>query len=332
VSVAVAGANPSSLAIPEPALKVLHYPTDTGGNPSGLGRAERQLGAASTVAVIRRSLYAYDVELDLRLGDRSKLGRLAGRLRFAAQALGEYDVFHFNFGQTLLPRRGRLGLDLPLLRALGKRVFMTFQGSDARAGAADIDFVRRHCHRTFCVNPDLLRFVPGSEFVPYASVDPRIITPETREPRRGPIRIVHAPTNREIKGTEHVLAAVERLRGRHDVELRLVEGLPHAEAMQLYRDADLVIDQLRIGWYGGFAVEAMAMGKPVVCHIADEDLELVPEAMRRALPIVRATPESLPDVLDDLLRHEGWRSRDGCSRSTPIRTGGSGTPTESLER
>jgi glycosyltransferase involved in cell wall biosynthesis len=154
------------------------------------------------------------------------------------------------------------------------------------------------------VNPDLLRFVPGSEFVPYASVDPQIVTPEPSEPRRGPIRIVHAPTNREIKGTEHVLAAVERLRGRHDVELRLVEGLPHAEAMQLYRDADLVIDQLRIGWYGGFAVEAMAMGKPVVCHIADEDLELVPEAMRRALPIVRATPESLPDVLDDLLRHE----------------------------
>ena len=65
---------------------------------------------------------------------------------------------------------------------------------------------------------------------------------------------------------------------------------PHAEAMKLYAQADLVIDQLLAGWYGGFAVETMAMGKPVVCYIRAEDLQFVPPAMVAELPLIPARP------------------------------------------
>ena len=53
----------------------------------------------------------------------------------------------------------------------------------------------------------------------------------------------------------------------HAIELVLVEGVPNDRALELYRTADLVFDQCLIGFHGYFALEAMAMGKPVVCFI-----------------------------------------------------------------
>jgi hypothetical protein len=328
-------------------LRVLHCPTEVGGNPTGLSRAERSLGAESRVAVIRRSPRHYDVDIDLDLGRRGRVGRLVGRAGFVARSLSRYDVFHFNFGQTLLPRLGPLGLDLPLLRAAGKRAFMTFQGCDARQTSycrahfalsccgADtggdlcrveqdagkrraVRYALRHCHRCFCLNPDLLHVVPGAEFVPYASVDPAAVRPVPASPPDAarPLRILHAPTSRAIKGTEHVLRAVEALRSSHAIELMVVENLAHAEAMERYRAADVVVDQLKIGWYGGFAVELMAMGKPVIAYVREDDLGGIPARMREELPIVGATPDTLEEVLGGLLDDPARRAEVGrCSRA-----------------
>ena len=78
--------------------------------------------------------------------------------------------------------------------------------------------------------------------------------------------ILHAPSSRRRKGTEHVIAACEGL----DADLVLVEGLHHDEAFERYRDADIVVDQLNAGWYGLFAIECMALGKPVVTFLHEE--------------------------------------------------------------
>jgi len=102
-------------------------------------------------------------------------------------------------------------------------------------------------------------------------------------------------------------AAVERLQQRLPIEFVLVKGLPHAEAMRLYQKADLVIDQVLAGWYGGFAVEAMAMGKPVACYIRETDLQHIPEVMRAELPLIRLTPETIEaDLTAALTRRAEW--------------------------
>lgn len=319
-----------------PPLRVLHWPTDVGGNPTGLARAERSLGLRSDVAVIQRSAFQYDVDHDLDLGRRSKLRRLLARTKFLAESIARYDVYHFNFGQTFLPAPRGHGIDLPVLLALRKRLFMTYQGSDARPYATHqtlrpvdgepdlpapratleredrrkrqaIEYAARWRVRSFTVNPDLVRFIPNAEFVPYASVDPRIITPPTDSAERKagadrPITIMHAPTHRIIKGTAAVLRAFDALADLPNVRTELVEGLPHHEALQRFAVADLVVDQLRVGWYGAFAVEMMAMGVPVVAWINDDDLAHIPAAMRDELPVIRADADSLPDVLRELVR------------------------------
>ena len=86
-----------------------------------------------------------------------------------------------------------------------------------------------------------------------------------------PLRILHAPNHRHLKGTDALLSAVGDLKRRgHAVDLVLVERKPNREVLAEIARADLIVDQLVIGWYAMLALEAMALGKPVVCHIRDD--------------------------------------------------------------
>jgi len=107
--------------------------------------------------------------------------------------------------------------------------------------------------------------------------------------------VLHAPTDRRIKGTQHVLEA------RGDFELRLLENATRQDVRRALEAADVYVDQLVLGWYGGTAVEAMALGRPVVAYLHQDDLAQVPPAMRDELPIVNATPETLDAAIADAL-------------------------------
>ncbi|MGL4728923.1 MAG: hypothetical protein ACRCWO_09225 [Bosea sp. (in: a-proteobacteria)] len=234
------------------------------------------------------------------------------------------------------PQEDRAALrDVHLAKRLGKRVVMTLQGCDARqadvshatnaitmckpdgcpayaACTTGIDVTRRAMietllplmDRVFYLNPEIGHVVghlaSGAEFLPYANVDVMGETVTPPNPGRRP-RILHAPSNSGIKGTPMILAALERLKSRFDFELILVENTPHAEAIKLYRSADLAIDQILAGWYGGFAVELMAMGKPVAAYIREEDRRFVPGAMWADMPILRLDPRTLDDDLARIL-------------------------------
>ena len=68
------------------------------------------------------------------------------------------------------------------------------------------------------------------------------------------------------------------------VELDIVEGVPHDEARERYARADIVVDQLNAGWHGVFALEAMALGKPVVAHLKPDVVERSADGLRRPRP------------------------------------------------
>lgn len=220
--------------------------------------------------------------------------------------------------------------DLGWLRRAGKRIVVSYQGDDARQAEA----LRRSCeihpgdeagyHTTetdrlkrerievvgqlsdaiFALNPDLLRVLPGgSRFLPYAIPAVATVNPVGVSRAGGLPVLAHAPSHQGVKGTRFVLDAVQRLRQEGvQFEFKLIEGVPHNEAMRLYAGADLLVDQLLVGWYGGVAVEVMALGKPVVAYIRESDLQFLPSEMSAALPIISATPATLHDVLRHWLR------------------------------
>ncbi len=222
--------------------------------------------------------------------------------------------------------------DLAWLRRQGKVVCVTFQGDDIRRGDllgdlgredllrelepgyydTAIDAERRrtadafaeHADLLWALNPDLLHALPArARFLPYASVDLEAwkVEPVQTEASRLPL-LVHAPTHRRFKGTRFVEEAVARLRSEGVAfEFQCVEGMKRDEAEAIYRRADLFVDQLLLGWYGGVALELMALGKPVVCRLREDDLAGIPPEMARQMPIIRADPSSLVEVLREWL-------------------------------
>jgi len=134
------------------------------------------------------------------------------------------------------------------------------------------------------------------------------------------LRLIHTPNHRNLKGTDHIIKVVEELRADGvPVELSVVEGVPNEEMLELIRAADVVVDQLVLGWYAMFALEGMALGKPVVCHVRPDFLDLyvsVGLLEPGELPLVDASIHTIKEKLRELttlprrdLHEIGRRSR-----------------------
>jgi len=317
-------------------MRVLHLPTSIGNNAWALSRGERALGVDSETLVTQTSYLDYPADSIVNIGSSStSLGRWYLLLKAFLSVRARYDVFHFNWGSSLFTMRGidLQHLELPFYPNTAA-LFATYNGCDARqklptlarggfsacehcvvqdcVPALDlsrdngIKKMARHTQHLWALNPDLLSFLPHqrSSFLPYAVPIVDNARPQHSEGRRS-LRVAHAPTNREIKGTSFLLDAVQRINDRRPdaIELVLVEGRSHAEALELYGTADVVVDQLLIGWYGAFAVETMMMGKPVVVRIGTEDAQSIPEPMLRDLmqSVIQADPGTIEEVLEELL-------------------------------
>jgi hypothetical protein len=297
---------------------IYEYPIDEVLHQSNTGRLKREW---KRWGLLRRALTQFDV-IHFNFGrtlmpgltdespGRSRLGSLVRRL-YAG-------IFELS--------------DVALLKRMNKAVFVTFQGDDLRQG----DFCDRHFGPEFlrelpagyyapatdarkrwraaklaqradgiyAVNPDLMYLLPPSaKFLPYGHLDLRNwgFTPPSPATGDGPL-VIHAPTHRGVKGTRFVLEAVEKLRAEGvRFRFQLIEGLPRAEARKLFERADILIDQLLLGWYGGLAVELMALGRPVICNIREDGLKFLPTGMAAEIPIIRAEPVTLISVLRDWL-------------------------------
>jgi glycosyltransferase involved in cell wall biosynthesis len=281
-------------------LRVVHCPVNTAGVPWQNVQALRRRGVDAQLVVFER--YALHPEADWSLDRRGAfVRRQLTQWRAMLRLLPRTDVFHFYFGLTLVPQ----SLQFPILRALRKRSVLHYLGSDIRGKTPEQLAFGKKADAEVVGSYDAIRWVPEAEVIP-PGVDLSLYEPGTPANSR-PV-ILHAPSSRRRKGTENVLAACEGLHA----ELELVEGLHHAEARERYRRADIVVDQLNAGWYGLLAIEAMALGKPVLTFLHDEAVRRTEEAFGVRVPIVNATKETLRDRLAELVADPERRRRLGA--------------------
>jgi len=305
-------------------VRVIHSPVNVAGGPGAISAGLQELGVDSTLLVFNERPFERGFDVNLRLRDTSRASsipfNLPKQLRALAWALPQFDVFHFHAGLTLAPRR----LTLPLLRARRKGIVFQSWGSDLRGRSASEVPYLKGAGAVIVGSYQTRRLAPRGPWPEYDVVPPAIVLrdwePSPIEPG-DVLRIAHAPSKRAVKGTEAVLAAVESLRARGaPVELDLIEGVPNREARLRYAAADVVVDQLRVGWYGMFAIESMALAKPVVVHLDADAAAETEEAFGLELPLVRADEGSLEDVLAGLvevreqLPELGGRSREYVER------------------
>ena len=291
-----------SSSTPARALRVVHCPVNTAGVPWTNVQALRRKGVDAQLVVFNR--YKLHSEADWSL-DRPD-GFLRGQLvqwRALARLLPRADVFHFYFGLTLVPK----SLQFPILKAARKKSVFHYLGSDIRGKAPRALAYGRRADAQIVGSYDAVRWVPEAEVVP-PGIDLAAYTPVPAQDRERPV-VLHAPSNRTRKGTEHVLAACEGL----PVELELVEGLRHDEARARYDRADIVVDQLNAGWYGLLAIEAMALGKPVLTYLREEAVGRTEEALGVEVPIVPVTKETLRETIARLAADPEERRRLGAA-------------------
>jgi glycosyltransferase involved in cell wall biosynthesis len=283
------------------ALRVTHCPVNIAGVPWANVQALRRKGVDARLVVFERGRLHPDADWSL---DRT--GGLAHRQltqwRAFARLLPRSDVFHFYFGLTLVPK----SLQFPLLRFTGRRSVFHFLGSDIRGKPPDEVAYGRRAGAQIVGSYDAVRWVPEAEVVP-PGLDLTAYRPGPPPDAARPL-VVHAPSSHARKGTEHVVAACRDL----GLDLDVVEGLPHEQARRRYERADIVVDQLNAGWYGLFAIEAMALGKPVVTFLHDEAVRRTEEAFGVRVPIVSATKETLADRLRELAAAPDERRRLGA--------------------
>lgn len=270
-------------------------------------RAERLLGVRSESIVQETYFITQAFDRDYsRLRAIPVAGHLVPLALFLYACIAA-DRLHFYCDRGFLPQRERFTFDfreLRVYRRLGIPVLLWTYGADVRSRSACVAAGEPNCC-TECDSPgkyclcyseqtalyfeqlrslsvaifagvgDMFGFVPQSvdnlyfwplDLAADGGWRYRPAYPEFRGKR--PLRIVHAPNHRLFKGSRFLIQAVEELqREGVAIELVLVEMKPNAEAVEIYRTADLIFDNCLMGSFGYFALEAMALGKPVMCFI-----------------------------------------------------------------
>jgi len=282
--------------------RVLHLPVNLAGTGWAHVNALRRKGVDARLLVFWPQSWRpdeYDINLDLPR--RGLVRQQLVQWRALARYLPQADIFHFYFGKTLVPK----SLNVPILRAARKRSVMHFLGDDIRGKRPDELEYRKKFDAWIVGSYAATRWVPDAIVVP-VGIDLRAYRPVPPVERERPL-VVHAPSDLEKKGTRHVIEACEQL----PVDLDIVHGVPHEQAVERFKRADLVVDQMHYLWHGVFAIESMAYGKPVVTHLDSEAVAQTEEAFGLKVPIVAATKDDLVEKLRPLVESFELRKRLG---------------------
>lgn len=308
-------------------IKALLAPVNICGQAYHLAKALRENGiyARSFQYTINHHKYPYDLYLEKKVFEHYK--RQEVMLDVTRQFLeADYDIIQF-FQKTLIFNvnfRDFTGIDLPLFKEAGKKIIFRFTGWDLRREQDNLrwnrfsafrygykltsyqddksrriwlDYLRNYVDAFIVVDEEMQQFCPEAKVVPrvlpldewsYVGVTP------TKVPL-----LLHAPTDPEFKGTRFFRRAIEDLKFEGlKFRYQEVSKLPNEELKQLMSQADIYLDQLHLGWYGVAAIEAMALGKPVVNYIRD-DLE---SNFGEKLPIYNVNVDNLKVKLRALIK------------------------------
>lgn len=290
-------------------MNILHI-GNIAGVPQELSRAQRKLGFKSNVLSFERHPFGYKVDLyyPTKLPSPLRSLKYVGttlrcfeKMFNLFRILDEYDIFHFHFS-SILP----FGIDVPIWKILKKKVIIHHHGSDIRY-KGEPKMYSKFSDKIFVSTPDLLEWSPDAIWIPNPINLEKYPYIGVKDDSNV-VNIVHAPSRRKTKGTEYVIKAIKMLKNEgYKINLILIENMPHEKAIEYYKRADIVIDQLIIGWYGVFSIECMALGKPVCVYIREDLKSYLP-----FMPVVDISPQRLRDDLQVLI--EDYKLREIIGR------------------
>lgn len=311
-------------------VKALMAPVNIAGQPYLVTREMRKQGVDVTLlqyTMGQGHAFGYREHTTVDLSGRH---RMEAQITALADAIDKgYDVFHFWMATLFGGARYKnmYGLDLPFIKMRGKKIIYRGTGFDLRTRARhmalnphhayqygyslDIDeaaqdiyieYLRDYVDLFVVQDPEMQEHMPEARLVPRA-IDLDELAPVGVDQTARPL-VIHAPSNSATKGTPLILAALDELRKEGlNFDFKLISGMAHQEALEWYRRADVVIDQMLIGWYGVLTVEALSLGKPVVVYVRDD----LYERFSPRIPVCNANPTNLTAKLRRVLQDDLYR-------------------------
>ena len=263
------------------------------------------------------------------------------RLIYFFKILPRYDLWHFNFLECFF----FYPLNLLILKLLGKKIILTCRGADVRDRLDFLphnlyskslswpEYYQRQQHRPFWLRfkqslrvktfvfladqvvltgPFLASAVSRFDaIIPYAREIPSKMDIKKTTKK---IKILHIPSEPVVKGTAIIQKIFRKLQKKYPHgDFKILKPLPRPQLLEELAQADIVVDQILIGWYGGQAVEAMARGKIVVAFLNPSYLELVP--FGQEIPIWQTNPWTFKQDLEKLLQVYPKIKKDWTQRS-----------------
>jgi len=110
-------------------LRIFHGPYNVAGIGGHLAEAERERGYASKFIVYKANKLIHNHDDNIDFTNNHLFKRFIHvPFYFFWKCVFNFDLFHFYFGKSLL----MFNLDLPILRLFGKKIIMTYCGSEVR--------------------------------------------------------------------------------------------------------------------------------------------------------------------------------------------------------
>jgi len=320
-------------------IRIYHGPVNIVGIGGYCAEYQRRKGLSSDFIVWYDDTVRQNHHVNLQIDKVNRFKKIWRIFINFLKCYKKYDIFHFYFGLSLLP----FGLDLPILKMLDKKIIMNYCGSDIRL--EEVEKKRNPYWKYIPETGRLIKDKGMDKFkklmmwwhdkwvdkvIAGKNIYYSAITTIRREKiidrlyinnaipvnyekpifkTNNPPVIVHAPSNPELKGTKYIEKTLENLKNKgYKFKYIKLYNRPNTEVHKILKnEADIVIDQLLLGGFGTFTVEAMYYGKPVCVYIIDE----VREKYFPKIPVVNCTIDNIEEKLKFLIENPAERVKIG---------------------
>jgi glycosyltransferase involved in cell wall biosynthesis len=215
----------------------------------------------------------------------------------------EFDIIHFDSGIDFFSD----SRTAKKFKSEGKKIVNCYFGDDLRTRGivkemdelSDLNLTFEYDHTLRHPNINFL-------FFPFDNSGFQYINDEEYNSAQT-LKIVHSPTNRIIKGTPEIIAAVEEVKKNRKIEFILLENFPREKVIEQKSKCHIAIDQIgnRGGTgYGINSLETLSMGIPTITAMNCGFDTWLPEN-----PFITADKDNLAEKIIELIDNRDLRMK-----------------------